>query len=156
MVIFSSLSRKNYLSALRRKMSPSSEFGQQRFTGFFAGSCFYVTHHAGYHWNQKFTNQKNAAMGFVKDTENGCQVHFITFRGMFCPLQFLSACLLLPLVSLCLYAFECIPVKQSILLGFILILIFTPIWTLLEAITEESEAGHWLLLSLLRDPSEQK
>lgn len=153
MVIFSSMTKKSYLLSLRCKMSASSDLGQKRFTGFFLGSCFYVTHHAGFQWNRKITSQKNAAIGFVKDTENGCQVRFLTFRGIFCSLVFLPVFLVFLLMSQFMGAVNGAPMDVSLFLGLIIMAVYAPLATLFEVMTEESEEGHCLLLSLLHDPS---
>ena len=89
MIIRNHLSPKEYLSAMKGRMSGHFELGQERFTGFFLGRLFYVTHHAGYEWNRRITNEKSAALGYVKKVETGCEVHCIRFRGMLCPLQFI-------------------------------------------------------------------
>ena len=61
MVYHSSQNAKDYLQAMKQQMSGHFQFGVERYTGFFFRNCFYVTHHAGFEWNRKITNQKNAA-----------------------------------------------------------------------------------------------
>ncbi len=164
MKIPSALSKEKYLSSLKRNMSAHSEFGAERFTGFFAGRFFYVTHHCGYEWNRKITNQKNAAFGYVKESENGCEVHFIRFRGAFCPMVFLPLFLVLYAASVALFLY--VGLQEFYGIGGILLIslaiagpilaISLPIATFWECLTEKSENGRRLLLSMLRDPTNPK
>lgn len=160
MKLHSALAKEKYLSALKDRMSDHTDFGVERFTGFFLSSCFYVTHHAGYEWNRKYTNQKNAALGYVKSAENGCEVHFIRFRGAMCPAVFLPMFLI---AYVCFFALFCysgltaeygIGTSSLISLGIIGIpfAIAVPITTFFECMTEKSEEGRKCLISLLYDP----
>lgn len=156
MKIDSEYTPKGYIHHLRCHMSAHSDFGAERFTGFFAGHFFYVTRHSRFEWNRKFTNPKNAALGYVKKTENGCQVRFIRFRGMLCPMEFLP--LLLFCLSACLLVFAWDGLSQyypfALLLAFFCIAFYAPLETLLECMTEESEQGRRILLSFLKDPAD--
>lgn len=160
MVLTSSLSRGEYLSAMKDMMSAHAEFGVERFTGFFLGPWFYVTHHSAYQWNRKISSQKNAALGRVKQTESGCKIHFLRFRGPLCPLVALSLLLAGFAVAVVSSAYvglvEELGIRDSLLVclavvGISLALIL-PIATLFECMTEESEDGRRMLLSLLHDP----
>jgi hypothetical protein len=154
MKIISALSRWKYLSALRQQMSASSDFGLERFTGFFAGSCFYVTHHCKYEWNRKITNQKNAAIGFVKDTERGCEVHFLCLKGLMCPLAFLFVAITtFPLVTLVAIRNRVMDLQQFWALYYIVLLCVAPFSALFESFTEGSRYGKEMLLSLLKEPT---
>lgn len=160
MVLTASLSREEYLSAMKDMMSPHTEFGVERFTGFFLGSWFYVTHHGDYQWNRKITCQKNAALGRVNQSENGCEIHFIRFRGPLCPMVALSLFLMGFLMGVVMCAFSGLAEE----LGFrtcllvclaavgIPLAIMLPLCTLFESMTSESEDGRRRLLSLLHDP----
>lgn len=160
MVLTSSLSREKYLSAMKEMMSAHTEFGVERFTGFFLGSWFYVTHHGGYEWNRKITSQKNAALGRVKQTETGCEIYFLRFRGSLCPMYSLTLFLIgfaVAVVS-CAYAglvaefgFGSSLLVCLAVVGISLALIL-PVATLFECMTTESEDGRRMLLSLLHDP----
>lgn len=160
MVFASSLSREEYLSALKEMMSAHTEFGVERFTGFFLGPWFYVTHHGDYQWNRKITCQKNAALGRVKQTENGCKIHFLRFRGPLCPMVILSLFLFGVVVAVvsgaCVGLMEELGIGPSLLVclavvGISLAMIL-PVATLFESMTAESEDGRRMLLSLLHDP----
>lgn len=148
MRIQSPLSPKAYLTAMRREMEGHFDLGRDRFTGFFLGPCFYVTYHSGYEWDRRYSNPKNAAMGYVKETEDGCEVWFWRFRGALCPLVFFP--LLLTMIVLCVFLYG----KDSVLLAMISTVIVAPVETLFESFTARSEEGKWTLLSFLKDPSD--
>ena len=158
MRIKSPFTPKEYLSAMKNNMSGHFEFGAERFTGFFLGMLFYVTYHSGYEWNRRVTNQKNAAMGYVKQTEYGCEVHFVRFRGMMCPLVFLQYLVMVLIPFLLVSLTYSIEITREFLMHaigiLILVLIFVPIGTFIEACTERSQDGLRTLLSMLLDPTD--
>ena len=151
MKIQSSMNKKDYISAMRRRMSGHFELGAERFTGFFIGTCFYVTYHSGFEWNRKITNQKNAAMGFVRSTAEGCEVHYLHFRGLLCPLVF-------PQLLLMMFLFSPLLGGEDLLYNMKFTITWTiiiaPFMTLIECCTEKSEKGRRILLSFLRDPDD--
>ena len=148
---------KEYLANLKFNMSSHFEFGCERFTGFFLGRLFYVTYHSGYEWNRRITNQKNAAMGYVKRTENGCEVRFLRFRGALCPLVFIPS--YLPILLMILYlnnwgAYAPDEFRFLMIVYHIMIAIIALISTVIESMTERSEDGRRTLLSTLMDPKD--
>ncbi len=154
MVFSSSLSPKTYLSAMGNHMGEFLDFGSQRFTGFSLGPVFYVTFHSGFEWNRRITNQKNAALGYVKAVETGCEVRFLRFRGFLCPLQFLLYLVLSELIVLCSGIAPEIGFWPAMAVGFDINLFLAPLETLMESMTDESEEGRRTLLSFLQDPSD--
>ena len=158
MVLHSPLSKEDYLDSLQENMGYHFDLGSERFTGFFAGSFFYVTHHAGYEWNRRYSNQKNAAMGYVKKNEAGCEVHFLRFRGTMCPLVFLPLFLFMGL----LLSFSALVNRlwhgyaHLLIWGiaFAVTAITAPISALMESMTERGEDGRRSLLSILMDPTD--
>ena len=144
---------KVYKSALKERMGSHFAIGSERFTGIFMGKLFYVTHHAGYEWNRRITNQKNAALGFIKTTESGSEIRFLLFQSVLCP-QYL----ILYLLICGGYAVGTWPVmKVSTLLIAIEILILIGIPLLIaffESLTEGSVEGRKSLLGLLTDPAD--
>lgn len=155
MIIYSALSPKEYLSAMKNNMSGHLELGQERFTGFFLGRLFYVTYHSGYEWNRRITNQKNAAMGYVKRTENGCEVRAIRFRGALCPLIFFPA--LAIILAFCIFTREFYSESDNLfrlIMGVVLTVVSALIGTLIECMTERSEDGLKTLLSMMLDPTD--
>lgn len=158
MRIESTLSKKEYLSALKDQMSGHCEFGAERFTGFFLGKWFHVTHHAGYEWNRKYTNEKNAAVGHVVETENGCELRFVTFKGALVPAQFLSLLILMiPIIlimTLSQGATADFSILQIILFCLIVVILSSLLATFFESFTTRSAEGKRILLALLLDPSD--
>ena len=153
MRIQTTITPKAYLSAMKERMGSRLAWGAERFTGCFLGRLFYVTHHAGYEWNRRITNQKNAALGFVKKTKSGSEIRFLTFQSMLCPP------LLIPYLLIAgLYLFATFPVMKAHLPAFllsVLILIgMPPVVTFFESITDGSIEGRKHLLGLLVDPSD--
>ncbi len=143
-----------YLSALKQNMESHIDISE-RFTGFFLGRCFTVTHHSGHEWNRRISNVKNTALGFVKETDEGCVVKFVRLKGFLAPTQFLK----LLVVALFLNLF--IPLADGAtvdlfpffpLVGIGLSLVLAPLETLMECMTEESWEGEKALLSLMMDP----
>ena len=156
MVYHSSRSMEDYLQAMKQQMSGHFKFGVERYTGFFFRNCFYVTHHAGFEWNRKITNQKNAAMGFVKPEENGCSIHFVRFRGLLCPLHFISTFLTVLPLSIIMAISRGNQLSPDVMFNICVavMVIFSPISTLIESFTEKSDIGRRTLLSLLKDPAD--
>ena len=152
MAIVSKHSPKEYMKSLRYYMESHFDFGQERFTGFFLWRLFYVTHHAGFEWNRRITNQKNAAMGFVTKCGDGCKVHYLRFRSVMCPLVFWPCYGLLLLVAMMDYTD--VPQLTRFIIATVAMLIATPIYTFIECLSQRSEDGRKALVSLLMDPSD--
>jgi hypothetical protein len=156
MLIQSSLSQDEYLNALKMDMGPFFALGSERFTGFTAGHWFYVTHHAGYEHFRKITNQKNAALGYLVETSEGCQVKFIRFKGLLCPTQFLLSCVFILFIAALFlilnhnFATDIVSIISIILAG--VIVIGAPLEAFQESMTERSEIGEKCLMALLYDP----
>lgn len=158
MKLQSSLAPKAYIQALSERMGSFIEFGHERFTGYFCGRIFYVTHHAGYEWNRRITNQKNAALGYVRNTPDGCQVCFLRMKGLLCPGQFLFTFLLLLLITLIASMGYLLDSWYGLLMAtgiaFVATAVSAPITTLMESFTEESRVGADILITLLMDPAD--
>ena len=158
MVIQSPLPKNAYLAAMKSQMGGHFEFGVERYTGFFLGNCFYVTHHTGYDWEQRYTNLKNAAMGYVIKKENGCEVHFCRFRGLLCPLHFLTVWLIMGLVGSFGPLFETQGDIKTLTFFWILAFAATLLAALIsvpfEGLTYAGEEGRRCLLSILLDPTD--
>ena len=157
-IIESAYSPTEHLDAIKENMSGHFEFGAERFTGFFFNNWFHVTHHAGYEWNRRYTNAKNAAVGYVKKTENGCELHFVCLKGLLIPAQFLSLLvLLIPLVFLMAMSQGITDegiIGRVLLFEFIAAIPLSLIGTFFESVTERSEEGKRVLLALLLDPKD--
>ena len=156
MRITSSLPPKAYLAAVKERMSGHFELGAERFTGFFLGPRFHITHHAGHEWNRRYTNEKNAAVGYVRKTDEGCELRFVLFKGFLCPAQFLFWLLFAALLYTFIFLFSGITdpdtIWPAIGIGCGAIALFLPIATLFESMTDRSEEGKRILLAFLIDP----
>lgn len=159
MILSSPLSPKAYIYHLKEHMSGHFEFGNERYTGFFLGRYFCVTHHAAYEWNRKYTNQKNCAVGHVRPAETGCEVRFIRFKGALCPPQFLGMLLIMFVLSLFMFLGQAgefhiglVAISAAISLGSTLFA--APLATLFESFTHESEEGRKILIALLMTPDD--
>ena len=158
MRIISSLTPKVWLSAAKEQMSGHLELGAERYTGFFIGPWFHITHHAGHEWNRKITNQKNAAVGYVRKTDDGCELRFMLFKGMLCPAQFLLTLCMFAIVFTYLYAIDGVHASSDFTVAAAITSIFgilgMLIATLVESFTERSQEGQKTLLALLIDPAD--
>ena len=153
MIIQSALTPKAYRSALKERMGSRFAFFTERFTGRFLGRLFYVTHHAGYEYDRRYTSPKNSALGYIKETKNGSEIHFLHFQGMLCP-HFLLPYLLI----LSAYVALIFPaLKERILILIFLVLFFVGyplVATVLQSATDRSIEGEKSLFGLLHDPTD--
>ncbi len=127
-------------------------FFTERFSGFAIGPVFYVIHHSEYQYDRRVSMPKNAALGFMRSTDTGCRLYFLTFRGLLCPSQFL----LLLIISLIICLIEAAQ-SQVVIPGFVWImlaisLVIAGASAFGESFTERSEEGHFALLQLLSGP----
>lgn len=144
---------KAYHAAMKERMGSRFAIGSERFTGTFIGRVFYVTHHAGYEWNRRITNQKNAALGYVKKTENGSEIRFLLFQGMLCP-QYLIIYLLI-LGAFFLVNWPALIASPGLMIVEILIFVACLVLpTFFETLTDGSIEGQKSLLGLLADPAD--
>ncbi len=89
MRIDSKLTKEEYLSALRGKLSGLFSSGQACITGIVLGSWFSVTFNGAYEYPNRYSHTRNHALGFVRKGENGCTVHYWKSFGIFSPFRFL-------------------------------------------------------------------
>ena len=151
MRIQSKLSVKEYLRAMRGSLDPMFDFGTERLIGTILGPFFSVTYCSGYEWNRRVTNEKNRAIGFVRERDGGTEVCFVRLNGMTNP------------ISLCTFYLACIAifaVKEPSLLGEP-----APCWVALactavsalataiqDSITERGQEGGRILMRFLHNP----
>ena len=152
MVFESPLTVAEHRKWLRQNMEYPFAFFTERFSGFAIGPVFYVIHHSEYQYDRKVNMPKNAALGFMKDTDNGCCLRFLTFRGLLCPSQLLLCYLIGLLIGWGEAALHqiAIPGLPWILLAIVLVLAGGS--ALAESFTERSEEGYCALLQLLSGP----
>ena len=161
MRIQSKYTKREYLAALKEQMGASTDFGCERFTGWFLGPLFSVTHHSGWEWNQRYSNVKNSAIGYVKETESGCEVRFLHTKGLLYP----SGLIMIYGISFLLYLFwelqkyvgMTVQSPKMLDAGFfwfaaVLFLVVVLGEAFIESFTEDSQEGAESLLSCMKDP----
>ena len=85
-VYYSRLQPKAYLGALKSCFSfPLAFFHSERVTGIVLGRFFSVAYHSPWEWNRRITSECNRAIGYVKGTGEGTEIHFIRSRGLLSP-----------------------------------------------------------------------
>lgn len=160
MKLHSEIPYAQYLSALHESIDNSFSFGEERFRGVVIGNFFSITHHAGHEWNRRITDEKNAALGFVRRSESGSDIRFILFKGMMCPGSFLtllavSSVLIFFKIALSNDSDMC-PSDVLLIFGliFALCVLFSIISALIEGFTDKSCEGQRKLLARLIDPTD--
>ncbi len=89
MIVESPLTPKQYRQAAQDKMENFRNFWDERFTGYFIGPVFFITHHCHIEWNRKITGERNNAIGFLRKSEGGCRVYFVHTTGLVSPTSLL-------------------------------------------------------------------
>ena len=149
MIFESPLTVAEHRKWLRQNMEYPFSFFTERFAGFAIGPVFYVIHHSEYEYDRRVSMPKNAALGFMRSTDTGCTLHFLTFRGMLCPSQFLILFLIGLMICAAQYH-DNIPGLPLIVLAILLVVAGGS--TFAESCTERSEEGKYALLQLLSGP----
>lgn len=154
----SSLSRKEYLAAMKRRMGSFTDIGAERFTGIFVGSFFSVTHHAGYEYNRRITNEKNSALGFVKQTAEGSEIRFIRLKGLTTPRALFTQLLVYFLAIFLLFIVEGFVDTQTLFISVVFSLgmtVFVALFTAVcDSLTQKGEEGAKILLAFLIEPTD--
>ena len=104
MDIHSSHNADTYLYEMRQDMGSPTDFGVERFTGIMFGKFFCISHHCSYEWKNRYTCQKNTAIGIVKDNNDGCDVQFFVTHGNLRPQWLIPVYAVILIVSLVLTA----------------------------------------------------
>ncbi len=157
MVIDSPLSPAAYKSAVRDKLENYRHIWDERYTGRFIGPLFCITHHSYWEWNRQITGEMNHAIGYLKKTDSGCQVHFIHTTGIVSPIHLLRwffLFLILNFIGTCSaqveFSFAIAANTIGSLLGVLLVALGTAIS---NAMTENGILGYNTLCALLDDPT---
>ena len=152
MKLKSDLSPKEYLRAMKGSLESMISFsGAERFHGIILGSFFSVTHCAGHELNRRITNEKNRAIGFVREQDGGTEVSFITLKGMTNPLSLLLI-YLLHVVILVFSDPELMVIWQAWLVCLVSTLFVAGITAITDSLTERGEEGYRILLRMLDHP----
>lgn len=150
MKIAVSMPKKAYLSAMRQKMGAITDFGQERLTGIIVGNFFSVTHHAGWEFNRRFTNEKNRAVGFVTGAGEETGVRFLHFRGGTDPASLIGFFLLWYLVAGIGWGDFSEP--GLVWMGLVITAIYAAYTAIATFMTERGQEGTITLHGFLRDP----
>lgn len=142
------LEKKKYLHDLRCQMESWFSFGETRFTGVILGNFFYVTHHAGYEWNRRITNEKSRAIGFVTRHGEGCEVKVVFLWGYLDPVSLIWMYFL----SLGLLQLKDVSSPMIHLLAAVIAVVTGAISAAQCWFTERGQESMKELLSLLHDP----
>ncbi len=165
MRVDSALNPDRYLDAMKERMGGHFEFGRERYTGFFLGKAFSITHHSGAEWNRRITNEKNTAVGFVRETEDGCSVFFIRCKGLLSPPLFLTTFgimfLILLVGALVQTAVGTITLQVFLkaaglcaVICFAVTLVSALCSAFAESLTQAGQEGRRILNALLLDPTD--
>ena len=152
MVFESPLTVTEHRRWLKQNMEYPFSFFSERFAGFAIGPVFYVIHHSEYQYDRRVNMPKNAALGFMRSTDTGCRLHFLTFRGALCPSQFLLYLLfglIFGWVESARYQVAT-PALPWIILGILLVIACVSAFA--ESCTQRSDDGYCALLQLLSGP----
>ncbi len=147
-----------YLEALSDRRGSFTSFGQERITGFVVGRCFSVTHHAGHEFNRRITNERSNAIGYVKKTEQGTEVHYIRLKGWTTPQALLGLfCLyfVMTLVIGCVTATggPTLPIiGWCSLISLGLAVVHGLVTAVMDSLTEAGAQGTVAITSLMEDP----
>lgn len=157
MKIRPSLSKKEYLSALKARMGSPFHFGMERSCGFFLGGFFYITHHCGHEWNRKITGERNTAIGIVRKDADGCKVSYAMIKGLLAPHCLLG--MFLFCLAICLTVLLQEDVDPATRVFTLPISIVFPLLAGLgnavtEGMSEQSEEGRNILRCMLLDPAD--
>lgn len=152
---YSALTMDEYCRHLKDNLDSEFNLGQERFTGFVWGRFFCITHHCAREWNRRITSEMNTAIGFVKETENGCKSRYFTLRGILRPQSLLAytlfcvVCFLLSFID----SLSAPPLSIVIPTSLGITLFVAAINAVQVCMTENGKAGYELLQNLLRNPS---
>lgn len=155
MQILSPLSPKEYMRELRSRLGSFLSIGTERFTGVAFGRFFSITHHAGYEFNRRITNERNNAIGYIKKTPDGVQVRYWRTKGITTPQALLLWIPIMFLLSLLLCLENGIYESWvAVLSTFGLTLFVSAVSAFCDSLTERGKHGEMEVYALLYDPSD--
>ncbi len=149
----STLSKEQYLTAMKRKFTnPFFLFGG-RLTGIVLGNFFAAAHYQEYEWNHRITNECNRAWGYVQEVDGQLKICVVRGKGLLAPGWMLG------LTLLCRALFFSFELRNEIWLSielWILSAVFALVVGLATAIgasvTEAGQAGALEIDKFLMDP----
>ena len=146
----SPLSPEDYRNAVKASLNNLAYPFSEHFSGFFIGNAFYLAHHSQHELGHNNTPQC-AAVGYMKKTEHGTALHYLTFRGLFCPMPFLMTLILSIGFCLMINDPQNYPWK-NIFIGIGIALVIATVRTCAQVFYKRSEDGYNALMELMDDP----
>ena len=155
MQILSPLSPKAYMRTLRSRLGSFLSIGTERFTGIAFGRFFSITHHAGYEFNRRITNERNNAIGYIKKTPDGVQVRYWRTKGIITPQALLLWIPIMFLLSLLLCLQNGVYESWAVILSTLGLTLFVSLVSAFcDSLTERGTEGEMEVYGLLYDPSD--
>ena len=152
MRVISKLPLSVYLYEMKQHMESFTDFGMERFTGIIIGRFFSITYHSGHEFNQRITNEKHRAIGFVRPYEDGTEVKCIRLAGLTNPLSLISVYLLFVLLTFLLEGAELAFSPIMLTISAVLTLVVALGTAFTDSITERGQEGSKTLTAFLIDP----
>lgn len=146
----SALSKKEYLTKLRKTFRNPFLLYSEHVSGIILGSFFSVAYHSPHEWNRRITSECNRAWGYVKEADGETTVTFIRGKGLLSPFWFIFYSIL---IYGCLFLkLGHDPMLLLASLGISLVICVTTAFQ--SIITEAGEAGFHEVTRLLLHPEE--
>lgn len=151
MKLFSSLSKAEYLRAMKGSLESRFDFHSERIVGTVIGPFFSVVHCAGYEWNRRITDEKNRAIGFVRTRDTGTQVCFVHLTGMTNPLSLIGMYALC-IAMFAIFDFSILSVPGAWIGCLIATAIAAAVTAVSDSLTERGQKGYETLMKFLKHP----
>ncbi len=151
MKIRSDLPKEQYLDAMKSQIGSFAAFGSERFVGTILGSFFSVTYCSGSEWNRLITNEKNRAIGYVRQAEQGTEICCIRLAGLTNPVS------LIILFVVCLIMFAAsgeFGFITSCIASLCCTVLTAPISALTDSLTERGQEGNRIVTAFLHNPQD--
>ena len=146
----SCLSKKDYLSELKRTFRSPFLLYDERVCGTIIGPFFSIAYHSPYEWSRRFTGECNRAWGYVKDVDGKSAVRFIRGKGEMSPFWFIFYSVICYLVFLLTYGYD--PNFLWIAMAVSFVICLSSVFR--STITENGEAGFHEVTRLLLHPED--
>lgn len=135
-------------------MSSFADFGSERFTGIIIGSFFSVTHHSGYEFNRRVTNEKHRAIGFARPCGDGTEICCIRLAGMTNPLSLIGLFILFCFISLLRAGIEYVPIPHVLIISAVATVLTALISAICDSLTARGQEGSKILTAFLKNPTD--
>lgn len=154
MTYYSQKPVERYIRDMKSQLSNFSNFGVERFTGFIIGRFFSVSHHCGYEWNRRISNEKHRAIGYVNACDEGTKITCIRLAGMTNPLSLVLIYLFCLLLSLLAGVGDEAFSLPGLLLYAVITLVAALVTAISSSVTDRGQEGSRTLTAFLLDPAD--